>query len=812
MMGRLLFALAVAVFFNAHSVSAQCIDYGDHLHWVGGADTGYTQIVATEGEYAYVFGLGEGLKVIDISNPHEPGVVGDIDLSVHGGSLVVQGGYAYLAESSTHPVGLQIVDVTTPGAPEERGSVDLADFASGVAVQGVYAYVANWSLGLQVVDVTNPAMPVVVGNLPTTYRAIGVAVQGSYAYVSCSATYAHGQVLVVDISTPETPTLIGSTVTPDNAPDIVVQGDYAFVACGDEGLLVVDVSIPSSPSIILTVEDCTDVDNVAINGNLLFAGRGAWSYDFQVLDITVPVSAHVLSTVRTTSAWDIASTGDIALVVNGSTGFAVFDVTSPTEPTAHGSFATTGQAEDVAVDGDLAFVAVGASGLQVVNVSDPSLPTLVGAVDTPGLAYGIAVRDDYAYIADRYAGLQIVDVSTPATPQIVGGLAMPDSALSVVVRGDYAYVANKAAGLQIVNISSPDAPSITGTSDTPGEAFGVALRGDHAYVADGQAGLQVINIADPEAPVIVGNIDTPDFARQIGLMGVHAYIADTYSGLQVVDISVADSPGIVGSLDMPVGAGDVVLLDHVAYVSNGRGYFAVDITVPDSPAVIGGLDAPEFSYGIAVGQAGVFIAHYFGLVIAPRQCGDGVPVFLSSFDLVPGAARVTVRWGVSHLGDSEEFHLSGSVGNTVWDVPYVEIGPGAYLAEDICQELSLGAPVTYRLTMSDGDGRWLLLAEDVVTPEPTMLANRLVGTHPNPFNPQSTIAYECPTPGDVRLTVHDLSGRLVSVLVDERMTTGRHETTWSGRDGAGRAVAAGQYIVRLETREGIDTRKIVLAK
>ena len=56
------------------SAGAQCIDYGDYLHWVGSVDTWHAYDVAVSGTYAYVADESgqTGLQVIDISDPQNP--------------------------------------------------------------------------------------------------------------------------------------------------------------------------------------------------------------------------------------------------------------------------------------------------------------------------------------------------------------------------------------------------------------------------------------------------------------------------------------------------------------------------------------------------------------------------------------------------------------------------------------------------------------------------------------------------------------------------------------------------------------------
>jgi len=92
-------------------------------------------------------------------------------------------------------------------------------------------------------------------------------------------------------------------------------------------------------------------------------------------------------------------------------------------------------------------------------------------------------------------------------------------------------------------------------------------------------------------------------------------------------------------------------------------------------------------------------------------------------------------------------------------------------------------------------------------------AIRLIGNIPNPFNPQTTIAFEIPGQQEVSLRVYDLSGRWVRDLVaGESYTTGRHEVVWNGRDDAGRQVASGTYFYRLEAGAFSETKRMVLVK
>jgi len=84
---------------------------------------------------------------------------------------------------------------------------------------------------------------------------------------------------------------------------------------------------------------------------------------------------------------------------------------------------------------------------------------------------------------------------------------------------------------------------------------------------------------------------------------------------------------------------------------------------------------------------------------------------------------------------------------------------------------------------------------------------------PNPFNPSTAIQYRVPSPGSrVRLSVYDLSGRTVRMLVDAYRSGGEHLAIWRGLDDHGREVGSGVYFYRLEVDGTSIERKMVMLK
>lgn len=83
----------------------------------------------------------------------------------------------------------------------------------------------------------------------------------------------------------------------------------------------------------------------------------------------------------------------------------------------------------------------------------------------------------------------------------------------------------------------------------------------------------------------------------------------------------------------------------------------------------------------------------------------------------------------------------------------------------------------------------------------------LVGNFPNPFHDETVIAFELFQRDHVRLSVWDVTGQQVALLLDESTNPGYHEVSFDGRD-----LRSGTYFVRLETADEEMTHSMILTR
>ena len=103
--------------------------------------------------------------------------------------------------------------------------------------------------------------------------------------------------------------------------------------------------------------------------------------------------------------------------------------------------------------------------------------------------------------------------------------------------------------------------------------------------------------------------------------------------------------------------------------------------------------------------------------------------------------------------------------------------------------------------------RFVLNREPVI---PTIFA--LHQNFPNPFNPITTLGYDLPEKLFVTISIYNMLGNQIKVLVNRYEGAGFKSVQWDATDSMGRAVSAGVYLYKIEAGEFVETRKMVLLK
>jgi len=112
----------------------------------------------------------------------------------------------------------------------------------------------------------------------------------------------------------------------------------------------------------------------------------------------------------------------------------------------------------------------------------------------------------------------------------------------------------------------------------------------------------------------------------------------------------------------------------------------------------------------------------------------------------------------------------------------------------------------YRLKQIDFGGNYEY-SEEVLIDVKGPLTFKLGQNYPNPFNPSTTIKYSIPETGHVILSIYNIIGEEVKVLVDERMDAGFYEKIFDASN-----LPSGVYVYKLESPGLVQAKKMLLMK
>jgi len=223
-----------------------------------------------------------------------------------------------------------------------------------------------------------------------------------------------------------------------------------------------------------------------------------------------------------------------------------------------------------------------------------------------------------------------------------------------------------------------------------------------------------------------------------------------------------------------------------------------------------------------------FIKVYFTRPGATASYIDFYPVDANG---EPGDRIITVEipdgtalqgWNIIELSSTNSPHLTDSffAGFRLVDSEGPNIGVSAVLVSDTASWTAANAGGSSPNWQPYTDGNFMFqvitqpiygLADKEVTilPVGSKLSAR---NYPNPFNPNTTIAFNLPSAGRTRVQVYNIKGQLVNTLLNEEMTAGNHTVHWNGKDVAGHGVTSGIYFYRVECGMDSVVNKMILLK
>ncbi|MBN2029862.1 T9SS type A sorting domain-containing protein [bacterium] len=807
--------------------------------------------VALFGNYVYLTIGFKGIIILDISTPASPTFVGEVSIAgeVYSVALNAMGTYAYVADGID---GLQVVNVSTTSSPFVAATLNTNGQARDVAVTGNYAYVADGTYGLRVINIFVPTNPQEVAYYNTGDDAYGVIAQDADIYVADNKDglyildnlLAHASYFVTPTYDVVDPTGRSIPVVIQNAS--ILGKDVSGLQAGDEiaifdGDTVVGVGVYEG---IFPLPITVWMRYEYVGGTL----KGAWEGNKMIFKIWNKSTDSVLGAFATYTVGNGTFTEtQLLTVVNPLIAY---------ELTYFQPSDTTGVYQLVVIENNITINGVSIVTGDEIGIFDGNL--CVGAAEYQGtgltipvwletnLSNGVHLTGAVRNNPMRFKIYQDVTADTfKAMPIYHAGSTGLFSTLTVTVDTLKAYtydtqnISVKQSRLNLISFNvSPldsadreisvmldDIESLLIVWDDEGNSYAPGIPTSTSFQVNFTKGYYIYySAAIDETAINQGFILLPqDYTRIFTNTKTYMiaypywnshYATEVFAQIQPSLVVLQDDNGLIW-----VPGYGINTIDQFGGMKPGKGYkLYVNQTVSYTYPVISGGGLPK-AKSIAQVEEKKEPEHFsyqetglaYPVIIlgseTPLETGDEIGLFAG--DLCVGATIFTgaypfavSAWEAVNLQNIKipGFKKGEPISVCIWS-PREE---KEYIVSFECQnqtEPTFGVDPIYVVGLGNFERSDLL---------PTTYD--LGKNYPNPFNPETNIAYQLPEANRVELLIFNTLGQRIRTLIDERKEAGYYTVKWDGLDERGLQVGSGIYFIRMQAGNIVKIEKMTLIK
>jgi len=199
-----------------------------------------------------------------------------------------------------------------------------------------------------------------------------------------------------------------------------------------------------------------------------------------------------------------------------------------------------------------------------------------------------------------------------------------------------------------------------------------------------------------------------------------------------------------------------------------------------------------------------------------------LPVSLVSFSANINGNSIVLQWITGSETDNLGFILERAEENGAWQTiasykthPALKGQGNASTFTTFTffdNNVTTGARYRYRLSDVTTSGALTMHSPVSITMAALPNTTELFTVYPNPFNPVANIHYTLAGETAVTIIIYDMLGRVVKTLLDQHQAAGEYNLVWNGMQDAGGRVSSGAYLIRMQSRYGIRTQKLLLLK
>ncbi|XOV69675.1 MAG: LVIVD repeat-containing protein [Verrucomicrobiota bacterium] len=588
---------------------------------VFGLDGGYEGLRIQNG-YAYVCTGIQGLSVIDIRNPVQPVLVGQIDTSGNAIQLEIKNGLAYVADFHG---GLQIIDISDPTQLRIVGQ-----FETGLTPR---QFLRDGDLGIlysaderrhrtliEFLDLTVPASPTKIGEYRSSYSIDALEYSNDLLFIIGKDNNIF-KLETLDASSPASIQSLSRITLPlefrtSPVPNMIYHSDrkhlYVTGMVAEQNssrfrgfLNKINLSNPANPQIIeqFITEGIAVTEGLLIDGSHLYQNSFVYGGKDQLESFSIEVPLEASSSGKATlpdNDWKnkarrvggLHVTKGMAYVGEGQHGFSVVDVNDPMNPVFRSDHAAQGEVMDLEIYGNYLLTAEGEYGVNLYDISNPDAPFHLDHITTYGPATNVDVSGSHVYVLEQGFGLGVYSFVKKGVVMIhqpeSRSLALGDQTTLQVK----AYATNPLSYMWYLGesgdtsrpLTNETRPTISTHPITEQQRYWVRVTDGVSTFNSDTCVLTPIPTTKVELigrwPEDPNAFARSGFSTDVAVSGHHIYLADGFDGLRILNASDLTAPRMVGHYSSNIHQ---VAIERNRLHVNGRGYETLNIDNPTQP-------------------------------------------------------------------------------------------------------------------------------------------------------------------------------------------------------------------------------------
>lgn len=292
------------------------------------------------------------------------------------------------------------------------------------------------SSACSVIDLSNPRRPVWIAQLTFPISSpipVGVATHDQFVYIAERYTGVHA----FDLSDTHQPVHLGSQAISSPIRDIRVESGILYLIDESTGLHTFAIESDSSltPIGFIAIED--SLQRLTLMGNLALVSSDAVAYLIDIADPSDPIYRSTIlgESFLTPSIPSAHRDGDLLYAAENSSGYRIYNITDPTDPTEIAQFdadITTPDwtyeafVHDILVDGLDLYLSMGTGGFAIYDNTNPFAPVLRSHAPAhePGSTSATQYRSfekvgQQVYLTSASAGIRVLSLSGCTLPCVI---------------------------------------------------------------------------------------------------------------------------------------------------------------------------------------------------------------------------------------------------------------------------------------------------------------------------------------------------------------------------------------------------------